>query len=84
MCKSLGCMEDEQRFLFYCPAYNHVRSQNPIWDLLQHCATIADFMSLCEPNAYGGFLRECFVGSKLNFLSVGSQMPLRTLNVLIG
>ena len=27
-------------------------------DLLQHCRTIADFMTLCEPNACGGFLRE--------------------------
>jgi len=24
-------------------------------DLLQHCCTIADFMSLCKPNACGGF-----------------------------
>jgi len=58
-------------------------------DLLQHCCTIADFMTLCEPNACGGFLH---VGSKsclyefteLNFLSVGSQLPPRTLNILIG
>jgi len=57
---------------------------------IQRC-TIADFMTLCEPNACGGFLRECFVGSKsclyefteLNFLSVGSQLPPRTLNILI-
>jgi len=33
-------------------------------DLLQHCHTIADFMTLCEPNACGGFLRECFACRK--------------------
>ena len=62
VCKSLDCVEDEQHFIFYCPAYSHIRSQH--LDLLQHCCTIADFMSLCEPNASGGFLRECFACRK--------------------
>ena len=62
VCKSLDCVEDEQHFDFDCPAYNHIRSQH--LDLLQHCCTIADFMTLCEPNACGGFLRECFVCRK--------------------
>ena len=86
VCKSLDCVEDKQHFVFDCPAYSHIRSQH--LDLLQHCCTIADFMTLREPNACDGFLRECFVGSKpclyefteLNFLSVGSQLPPRTLN----
>ncbi len=61
VCKSLDCVEDEQHFVF-CPAYSHIRSQH--LDLLQHCFTIADFMSLCKPNACGGFLRECFACRK--------------------
>ncbi len=56
VCKSLDYVEDEQHFVFDCPAYSHIRSQH--LDLLQHCCTIADFMTLCEPNACGGFLRE--------------------------
>ncbi len=58
VCKSLDCVEDEQHFVFDCPAYSHIRSQH--LDLLQHCCTIADFTTLCEPNSFGGFLRECF------------------------
>jgi len=52
----LDYVEDEQHFVFDCPAYSHIRSQH--LDLLQHCCTIADFMTLCEPNACGNFLRE--------------------------
>ncbi len=62
VCKSLDCVEDEQHFVFDCPAYSHIKSQH--LDLLQHCCTIADFMILCEPNACGGFLRECFACRK--------------------
>jgi len=62
VCKSLDCVEDEQHFVFYCPAYSHIRSQH--LDLLQHCCTIADFMILCEPNACGGSLSECFAYRK--------------------
>ena len=62
LCKSLNCVEDEQHFVFDCPAYSHIRSQH--LDLLQHCCTIADFMTLCEPNACRGFLRECFACRK--------------------
>ena len=58
VCKSLDCVEDQQHFLLYCPAYSHTRSQ--LLDLLQHCCTIADFMSLCEPSACNDFLRESF------------------------
>ena len=46
VCKSLGCVEDEQHFTFDCPAYSHVRAKHV--DLFQHCCTVADFMSsLC-------------------------------------
>ena len=67
MRKSFHCVEDQQHFVFDClgPAYScsHIRSQH--WDLLQHCCTIADFMTVCELNTCGGFLRECFhIGSK--------------------
>ncbi len=51
VCKSLDCVEDEQHFVFDCSAYSHIRSHH--LDLLQHCCTIADFMSLCEPSACG-------------------------------
>ena len=33
-------------------------------DLYRHCCTVADFMSLCKPNACGGFLRDCFASRK--------------------
>ena len=33
-------------------------------DPFRHCCTIADFMSLCEANACGGFLRDCFASRK--------------------
>ena len=62
VCKSLDCVEDEQHFVFDCPAYSHIRSQH--LGILQHCRTIADFMTLCEPNACGDFLRECFACRK--------------------
>ncbi len=61
VCKSLDCVEDEQHFVFDCPAYSHMHIRSQHLDLLQHCCGIADFMSLCEPNACGGgFIRECF------------------------
>ena len=60
VCKSLDYVEDEQHFVFDCPAYSHIRSQHS--DL--HCCTIADFMTLCEPNACGGLFRECFACRK--------------------
>ncbi len=62
VCKSMDCVEDEQHFVFDRPAYSHIRSQH--LGLLQHCCTIADFMTLCEPNALGGFIRECFACRK--------------------
>ncbi len=90
MCKSLHCVEDEQHFVFDCPAYSRTKSRH--LDLLQHYCNIADFMSLCKPNACGGLLRNAsHVGSKcglyeftkLNLLSVRFQLPPRTLHTLI-
>ena len=52
VCSSLGCVEDEQHFIFDCPAYNHVRVMH--LNLFQYCSTVADFLSLCESNASGG------------------------------
>ena len=51
-------MEDEQHFIFDCPAYDHIRVKHV--NLLQYCCAVADFSSLCEPDACGGFLRDCF------------------------
>ena len=62
VCKSLVREEDEQHFVFYCPAYSRIRSQH--LNLLQHCCTIAAFLTSCEPNGCGGFLRECFACRK--------------------
>ena len=62
MCKSLDCAEDEQHFVFDCPAYSHIRSQH--LDLLQHCFATADGVTLCKPDTCGGFLMECFACKK--------------------
>ena len=66
-CKSLDCVEDDQHFVFDCPAYSQIRSQH--LDLLQHCCTVKDFMTLCELNTCGGFRREC-VAFRKQILSV--------------
>ena len=62
VCNSPGCVEDEQYYIFDCPAYDHFRVKyvNP----LQYCCTVAEFLSLCEPNACGGFLADCFAYRK--------------------
>ena len=49
-----GPPEDEQDLIFDCPAHSHIRAKHV--DLFQLCCTVVDFMSLCEPNAWGGFL----------------------------
>ena len=49
-------MEDEQHFLFSCLAYNDVRQKDA--SLFQHAFSVSDFFT--NPNACGGFLRECF------------------------
>ncbi len=67
VCKSLDYVQDEQHFAFDCPAYNHIRAKHV--NLFQHSYTVASFMFMCEPNACGGFLRECFACRK-NILTV--------------
>ena len=57
MCKSVDCVEDEQHCVLSFSAYSHIRSQH--LNLLQHWR-LADFITLREPNACSGFLRECF------------------------
>ena len=42
-----------------------------VMDLFQHGCTVADFISLCEPNACGCFLRDCFAHRK-EILSMNS------------
>jgi len=66
VCKSLDCVEDEQHFVFDCPAYSHICEMHQVTAFGPPAArcTIADFMILCEPNACGGFLRECFAYRK--------------------
>ena len=54
---SLQEVEDEQHFLFECPAYSHIRAKHA--DLLQQIFTVPDFFARIEPNACGAFLREC-------------------------
>ena len=54
VCNSPGCVDDEQHFIFDCPAYSHVRVMH--MNLFQCCCIVADFLSLCEPNACGGYL----------------------------
>ena len=66
---SRGCLvcrldvwRSEQHFVFDCPAYSHIRAKHV--GLFQHCSTVADCMSFCEPDACGGYLRECFACRK--------------------
>ena len=62
VCNSPGCVEDEQHFIFGCPAYDHIRVKHV--KLLHYCCTVADFLSLCEIDACGGFLRDSFAYRK--------------------
>ena len=58
VCHSSRGVEDEQHFLFSCPAYSDVRQKHA--SLFQQAFTVSDFFTNSEPNACGGFLRECF------------------------
>ena len=58
VCHSSRDVEDEQHFLFSCPAYSDVRQKHT--SLFQQAFTVSDFFTNSEPNACGGFLRECF------------------------
>ncbi len=57
VCHSSEDVEDEQHFLFACPVYNDIRTKYA--SLLQQAFSVSDFFLYSEPNACGGFLREC-------------------------
>ena len=58
VCHSSKDVEDDQLFLFSCPAYSDVRQKHA--SLFQQAFSVSDFFTYSEPNACGGFLRECF------------------------
>ena len=58
VCHSSRDVEDEQHFLFSCPAYSDVRQKHA--SLFQQASTVSDIFTNSEPNACGGFLREYF------------------------
>ena len=54
----------------------------------QYCCTVADFLSLCEPNVCGGYLRDCFASRKEIYLYEFTELnfcllAVRTLNIFI-
>ena len=51
-------VEDEQRFLFGCPAHSDVRQIDA--SLFQQVFSVSDSFINPEPNACDGFLRDCF------------------------
>ena len=87
VCHSSKDVEDEQHFLFGCPAYSDIRQKYA--SQFQHAFSVSDFFTNSEPNACGGFLKECFSCIHLTFhlvlisctLSVGPQLVPRTLNI---
>ena len=48
VCNLPRCVEDEQHFIFDCPAYNHIRVMHMNLFQYNNCCTVADFLSLCE------------------------------------
>ncbi len=51
-------VEDEQHFLFHCPAYSDIRRKYAT--MFQQAFTAPDLITKSEPNVLGGFLRESF------------------------
>ncbi|KAL3146185.1 hypothetical protein ABBQ32_14176 [Trebouxia sp. C0010 RCD-2024] len=58
VCHSDQDVEDEQHFLFHCPAYSDIRRKYAA--MFQQAFTAPDLITQTEPNVLGGFLRECF------------------------
>ena len=58
VCNSSQDVEDEQRFLFSCPAYSDVTQKHA--SPFQQAFSVSDLFTDSEPNACGGFLRESF------------------------
>ena len=80
ICYSSKDVDDEQYCLIDCPAYSDVRQKYA--SLFQQAFSVSEFFTNSEPNACGGFLRECFSHRKSIVstrhiiqctLSVGSQ-----------
>ena len=58
VCHSSKDVEDEQHFLFGCPAYSDIRQKYA--SLFQQAFSVSDLFTNSEPNACGGLLKECF------------------------
>ena len=58
VCHPSKNVEDEQLFLFDCPAYSDVKQKYA--SLFQQAFSVSDFFTNSEPNACGGFLKECY------------------------
>ena len=59
VCHSSRDVEDEQHFLFSCPAYSDARQKHAGASLFQQAFIVSDFFTNSELNACGGFRREC-------------------------
>ena len=55
VCHSSKDVEDEQHFLFSCPAYSDVGQKHA--SLFQQAFSVSDFFTSSEPNTCGGFQR---------------------------
>ena len=55
----IGLCEEQAAFCFWLPSVQPYQA-TAFLNLLQECCTFADFITLDEANACGGFLRECF------------------------
>ncbi len=55
VCHSLHNVEDEQHFIFDCPAYSHIRKKHA--NLFQQTCAVPGFIAQCEPNACRGFFQ---------------------------
>ena len=57
VCHSSEDVEDEQHFLFSCPADSDVRQKYA--SIFQQAFSVSVFFTNSEPNVRGGILREC-------------------------
>ncbi len=67
-----GSFEDEQHFLFDCPAYSHIRQQ---YSHLFHQASssVAAFLATDLPNVLGGHLRRVLHKDKAWFVRANTS-----------
>ena len=66
ICHSDQDVEDEQHFLFDCPAYSNVRSEYAT--MVQHAFTAPDLITQSEPNVSGGVSGSAFPVGRLCYL----------------